>query len=195
VKPPWRARHNAPYVALIGAVIESDDAETIPVYMGFDGTYYHYPVNAEPIVLLLSVGIDLSVLTTDFANVGVSPEPWLNDLTQSGAVVILGRGVQVDLSALDGIGIVFTGEASPTSTGVLEAQIVVGMDGEVTLSMNLVRLLVAAGTDSIDSLIERVCRDFGLNEDEVAAEFIQSLPELLYCGVARLCYQASGNSE
>lgn len=25
---PWRARHDAPYVALIGAVEESDDAET-----------------------------------------------------------------------------------------------------------------------------------------------------------------------
>jgi len=195
VNQPWRARHDAPYVALIGAVEESDDAETIPVYMGFDGTYSHYPVNAEQIVLLLSVGIDLSTLRAYLANIGVSPEPWLNDVTQSGAVVILGRGIQVDLSTLDGIGIIFIGEVSPTSTGVLEAQTVVGVDGEVNLSTNLVRLFVAAGTDSIDSLIQRVCRDFGLNEDEVAAELIQSLPELLYCGVARLCYQASGNSE
>lgn len=194
MKPPWRAQHNVPYVALIGAVEESDDTETTPVYTGFDGTYSHYPIHAKPVVLLLSVGIDLSVLTKHLADTGVSPEQWLNDMTRVGAVVILGGGIQVDQSALKGIGIVFTGEVSPRTTGVLEAQVVVGVDGEVNLSTNLVRLLVAAGTDSIDSLIQRVCREFVLNEDELFAEFIQSLPELLYCGAARLLHQASGNS-
>lgn len=183
-----------PYVALIGAVEESDDTGTIPVYMGFDGTYCHYPVNAEPVVLLLSVGIDVSALTRHLGDVGLSPEQWINDMTRAGAVVILGGGTQTDLSALEGIGIVFTGEVPPRSAGVSEAQIVVGVDGEVTLSTNLVRLLLAADTDSISSLIQRVCREFGLSEDDIAAEFIQSLPELLYCGAARLCYQASGNS-
>ncbi len=194
MKPTWRARHDRPYVTLIGAVEESEDMEMIPVYMGFDGGYIHYPIASESIVLLLSAGIDLSALKSHLATIGMSSEQWLDDMKRARTVAFLGGGIQDDLSALDGIGIIFTGEVLPRSTGALETQLVVGVDGEITLSANLIKLLLGAGTDSIESLIQRVCRDGNFNKDDTAAELIQNLPELLFCGVLRLCHQASENS-
>jgi len=166
-----------PYVALIGEVVESDDAVASPRVQLASNLFYVPKTDTEALLRFLKLAVNLSWLIEQFIEIGVpEPQKFLEEVIRLRQIVLLGRSQEEDLESLRGIGVQFGDDIISFTNEFMLAD----TDEVAELIMNWQVDL------DVPSMTAKFAQDRGLSERVLRRQFFEILPDLLLIEYASL---------